>query len=143
VAQAILDNKPVGIATSGTTTQAATDANGFSTNVKFTRPVLLPVYLVFDIVVDAGLFPADGAALIKQAVADYGDETYTVGTEVRGSALLPSVFAAVPGVLESGLPKIGVSPSPTLTTTLVVNLRQYAELDTSRITVNVIAVTPE
>lgn len=142
VAQAILDTKPVGIATHGTTTQSATDANGFSVPVKFSRPVLLSVWIKATITVDAALFPTNGSDLIEAAIVAYGDLNYHVGSEVRSSAFLPAIFAACPGVLESTLPLIGLSDPPTLSTTITVNNRQLADLDTGRITLTIVPTNP-
>lgn len=142
VAKVIADSKPVGIATHGLTTQATTDANGFSLNIKFSRPQALNIYVVMTATVNPAVFPSNGADLIKAAVVSYGDTNYRVGSEVRSSALLPSVFAATSGILECTLPFIGTAPAPVSSTTINVNNRQLADLDTSRITVNLVYVVP-
>lgn len=142
VAKAIADNKPVGIATHGLTTVATTDANGFAINIKLSRPALLNVWVTVNVTVNAGLFPSNGADLIKTAIAAYGDLNYNIGTEVRSSGLMPAIFAATAGVLELPLPLIGTAVSPTLSTTITVNNRQIADLDTSRIVVNVTPIFP-
>lgn len=133
VAKAIIDSKPVGIATHGTTTQATTDANGFPVNVKFSRPAALDIYVKAFITADPALFPSNGVDLIKAALVTFSEVNYHVGSEVRASALLPSIFNACPGVLECTMPLIGTAPSPTLSTTINVNNRQLADFDTSRI----------
>jgi hypothetical protein len=76
-------------------------------------------------------------------VVSFGDSTYRVGTEVRGSAMLPAVFS-VPGVLEAALPLLALTPTvPTGTNTLSISIRELADLDTSRITVNITATVPQ
>jgi len=142
VAKAIADSKPVAIATHGTTTQATTDGNGFSVSIKFSRPQTLNIYVEATVTVNPALFPSNGLDLIKAAIVAYGDTNYHVGSEVRASALLPSIFAACPGVLECTMPFIGTAPSPGTSTTINVNNRQLADLDTSRITLNPVYVIP-
>jgi len=135
VAQSILDTKPVGIATHGSTTQAATDANGFSRNIKFSRPADLNVYIDITVKIDAALFPTNGADTIKQAVADWGDLNIVLGTDLYGSAMVPTIFDAVPGIIDVSPPELGLSVGPTLTAAIVTTNRQKAKLDTARITV--------
>lgn len=148
VAKAISDVKPAGIATHGTTTQATTDGNGFAVNIKFSRPTTLNVRVDMAITVDAALFPTNGTDLIKQAVANYGDVNYHVGSEVRSSAFVPYIFSACPGVLECTLPLIssiafpGAPPTPTSSATIVVSNRERPDLDTSRMNVTVTSVNP-
>lgn len=141
IAQVIEDEKPAGIGTYGSTTQGATDANGFAVNVKFSRPAVLNVYVdLGNVTVDSGRFPADGVAQIKAELIAFS-EAYHLGTEVRSSALLPPAFA-VAGVLELPLPKIGTAPAPSSTVTIVVGNRQKADLDTSRITMTIVPIVP-
>jgi uncharacterized phage protein gp47/JayE len=142
VAQAIADTKPQGIATYGTTTQAAVDANGFAVDINFSRPEELDIYIIINQTVDSSKYPSNGDTLVKAAVAEYGDLNYHIGSEVRSSALVPSIFGATAGVLECALPLIGIAPSPVASTTINANNRQRAALDTSRITVNTTYTIP-
>jgi uncharacterized phage protein gp47/JayE len=142
---ALLASKPAGIETyaaAGVTKVSGVlaDSEGGSHTVMFSRPTTVPVYLVIDVRVMKGSFPADGASLIKQKVADFGDATLVIGRDVVGSALVASVFE-VPGVVDVEAVKLGTAPSPVATTPLQMNVRQVAALDTSRITVNVTDVT--
>lgn len=141
IAQVIADEKPTGIGTYGSTTESATDANGFSVDISFSRAATLNIYVICNITVDSSKFPDNGAALIKSALVAFEDN-YHLGSEVRSSALIPSIFAATAGVLECGLPLIGTSASPTTSTTITVNNRQIADLDTSRMTINVTPINP-
>ena len=70
---------------------------------------------------------------VKTAIAVVGNGKPD-GTDVVSSAVLARVFA-VPGVISVDLPFLGTAPSPTLTTTIAVSLRQRAVFDSSRITV--------
>jgi uncharacterized phage protein gp47/JayE len=143
IANTIQSKKAAGVGTSGNTSVAVLDANGFSNTVKFTRAAARNVNVTINVTVDAGVFPVNGVDLIKSAVVSFGDSTYRVGTEVRGSAMLPAVFS-VPGVLEAALPLLALTPTvPTGTNTLSISIRELADLDTSRITVNITATVPQ
>jgi hypothetical protein len=149
IALAIATYKPVGIATYGTSTVATLDANGFTIDVKFSRPAFLNVYVVINQKASVSSYPANGDDLVKAAIAalqaDYG-----IGVDFRSSALIPAYLpdldapetTGVVGVLETALPLIGTAPSPGTSTTLVVSNRQQVSLDTSRITVNTTLINP-
>lgn len=137
IASTISLNKPTGIATHGTTATATLDGNGFAVTINWSRPVVLNIYIIVNLIVSKAQFPSNGATLVQDAVVSY-EVNYHVGSEVRSSALVPSIFAATAGVLECQLPLIGTAPSPGSSATIVVNNRQKADLDTSRTTVNVV-----
>ena len=143
IAKAIADNKPVGTPSYGTTTEATTDANGFAVNIKFSRPADLNIWITITATVDQTKFPTNGDATLKAALAAY-EENYTIGAEVRASALMPIIFGAFEAgvILESTMPFIGTASSPVSSATIAVNNRQKAQLDTSRIVVNYIYTVP-
>lgn len=138
VATAILDRKPAGIATHGTTTQAVTIFS-IPYSVKFSRPVALNGYVTIAVRA-TGSVPADLSDLIKAAVAAYGDERLTVGSALISAALVPSIFAAHPTVIDVPSVFIGTAPGPTLPTTITPTNRQIIDLDTSRVVVNLTIV---
>lgn len=137
IAQTIEDNKGAATATHGTTTASATNANGNVVSIKFSRPTTLNIYVSIDVRVNNEDFPSDGATAIKQVVSDYGDANQNVGDDVIVSALSQAVFD-VPGVLDVVALRVGTAPSPTQTTNLAISNRELADLDTSRVTVNVL-----
>lgn len=136
IAQAILDSKAAGIQTYGTTSGSAVDSEGVTQTVYFSRPTVLNVYVTIDVKKIADDFPADGADQIEAALVNYGDTRLVFGSDVIPSALSAQAFK-VSGVDEVTSVKIGTSPSPVSTSRLAVGARQLADLDTSRITVNV------
>lgn len=142
IAKVISDFKPVGIASYGTSTVTTTDGNGFAVNVKFSRPTVINIYVKATVTVDVAKFPVNGAALIQQAVANFGDTTYHFGTEVRASALLASMFAATTGALEITMPTIGLALNPVSSATIDISIRQLADLDSSRVALTIIPVVP-
>lgn len=149
VAQAIATYKPVGIATYGTSTVAAQDANGFTISIKFSRPVQLNAYVVVTLKANAASYPNNGDDLVKEAIVAL-QPIFGIGVDLRSSALVPAyepnplqpTTTGVIGVLESALPLIGTAPAPGTSTTLPVGNRQIVALDTSRITVNTTLINP-
>jgi len=149
IAQTIATFKPVGIATYGTTTVGATDANGFAVNVEFSRPTQLNVYIVINQKASVSDYSATGDADVKAAIAALQSH-YGIGVDFRASALVPAYVpdplepstTGVFGVLETDMPLIGTAPSPGSSTTITVNNRQQISIDTSRITVNTTLVVP-
>lgn len=145
--QALWDNVAAGIQTHGTEVGSIIDSEGHSQTVKFTRPEALEVYVAMTIVVDTRFFPTNGADQIRQAIVDWGNAQgdwltrETMGVDVESSAVLARIFD-VPGVLRANLPFIGLAPSPATTTTITVTSRQYADFDTSRISITSSTGTP-
>ncbi len=142
VAQTISDEKPVGIGTHGTSTVTVVDGNGFAIDIHDSRAAVLNTYVTISQTADASKYPSNGDELTKEALVTYGALNYRLGGEVRSSALIPTVFGAGLGVLECTLPLIGTAPSPGSSTTIAVNNRQKALLDTSRIVVNTTLINP-
>jgi uncharacterized phage protein gp47/JayE len=141
VGAAVSASKGAGIQTIGATTVTITDSQGQTHSVSFDRPTQLLVYVRLDIVVDPTAWPLDGATQIANAILAYGAKTLVAGKDVVSSAIGAQAFQ-VAGVLDSPLAKIGLAPSPTLTSNIAVSLRQIAVLDSSRIQVFTTNGTP-
>jgi uncharacterized phage protein gp47/JayE len=138
IARAIWFTKPAGIKTHGSVTEAHVDSTGQTRSVRFSRPTTKNVYLAFDVVVDEelGWDPSSGPAAIKAAVVARGERVRNVGADVVLAQLYPAVLS-VPGVVDISEVRAGFSPSPIGTVNLAIGLRELADYDTSRITVNV------
>lgn len=132
VAQAVFENVAAGIQTYGSTTEAITDTQGVLRSISFSRPTAIDVYVVVTLEVDPSVWNDDSPDEIEQAIVDYGDAQLT-GRNVVASAIEAQCFT-VAGVLDATC-YIGTSPSPATRTTIQVALREYAEFDTSRISV--------
>ena len=91
--------------------------------------------MTVDVTVNASA-PQTIVDLVAAAIVSYGDLNLTVGSPLIAQALVPSVFAAAPGVVDVSVPKIGTAPAPTLSTTITPTRRQIIDLDTSRVVVN-------
>lgn len=142
VAKAVYASKGAGIQTVGATTVSVNDSQGVAHDVSFDRPSEQDVYVRLDIIVDPLLWPVDGSTQVTTAVIAYG-----VANLVSGKDVVSSVIAAqalkVSGVLDTGgLAKLGLAPTPTLTTNISISLRQIAKLDSSRVAVFTTNGTP-
>jgi uncharacterized phage protein gp47/JayE len=135
----IFASKPAGIEAHGTISGTITDSMGFSHTIKFSRPTTKDVFIIIDVIAEADDFPSDGAAQIKQALVDFGEEEYQIGDDVIASKLKCEAFN-VSGVLDVTNFLLGFSSPPTLPNNLTIGIREIADLDTSRITVNVTLV---
>lgn len=135
VAEALWLSKPAGIETFGSTTIEVYDTLNVPHDVSFSRPTVVEVWLEVDLVTDPLLFPDDGDQQIQQALVDYGDANYRIGTDVVLSRLYAAIFS-IPGVTDITEIRAGLAASPVGTVNLVMDPRELAELDTSRIVIN-------
>lgn len=129
-----------GIKTHGTTSGTITDSEGRTQTIKFTRPTLVNVWVIFNLIVDEEFWPVDGQVQVQANAVIFGNAQKS-GKDVVASSLGPQAFKVL-GVLDCPPPLIGLANPPTVSTTLVMTSRQLAVFDTSRITVNFVAGTP-
>lgn len=109
IANAIWDNKPIGILSYGNTTVNVNDIQGFPHPVSFSRPNPITIYISIDLTTDAN-FPANGIDLMKQALIDYFQANFGIGDDVIYSRLYTPINS-IPGHEVNSL-TIGTSPSP-------------------------------
>jgi uncharacterized phage protein gp47/JayE len=131
IAQAIWDTKAAGIGTYGTTTVAVLDVEGTPHDVRFSRPVEVPMTFVLTAAISSS-FPGDGAAQIKSAIINRG-ELLAIGQDVPFTAFYPPIH---------GVTGVEYVPSLTInggTANLSITSRQIATFDASLITVNTTA----
>jgi uncharacterized phage protein gp47/JayE len=141
IADKIWEEKAAGIETHGTTPETVIDSQGFAHTINFSRPTTHNVYVTYNLIIDPLVFPLTGTSQVQAAAVAWGNANLTTGRDVVSSLVAAQAFQ-VPGVLDSPPAKIGFSPSPSSTTTLVMGTRDLALLDTSRIVVNVTPGTP-
>ena len=139
VAASVFSEKAAGIATYGSSSAVVTDAAGGTHTVYFSRPTLVPIYVTYNLTVDLAEWPADGAAQVQAALVAWGD-AQVAGKDVVSSAAMAQAFRVL-GVLD-GAALLGTAPSPTLPTTIAINMRQLATYDTSRVVVTATGGTP-
>ena len=139
VAASVFSEKAAGIATYGSSSEVVTDAAGGTHTVYFSRPTPVPIYVTYNLTVDLAEWPADGAAQVQAALVAWGD-AQVAGKDVVSSAAMAQAFKVL-GVLD-GVALLGTAPSPTLPTTIAINMRQLATYDTSRVVVTATGGTP-
>lgn len=139
IAQAIYKHKPIGIQSFGTTTIPVTDTQGNNHNIRFTRPTVIPIYVVVNIKVFS-IYPINGSDTIKQNIVDYANSVlipgrgFGVGDDIILSELFTPINTVPGHTIESVF--IGIAPSPTLEEDLVIDFDQVSEFDVVNITVN-------
>lgn len=138
VAQTLFANKPAGIPTYGTTTQAITDEYGIAQSVKFTRPA--PVYVWLTITLTGAAeetLPADYVSRVKTAVLaeaakmQPGDNVYLhrMASAVSG---IPGISKAV---ATAGTGTISTPPGSYGTADVAIGPRDQATIIESHIIV--------
>lgn len=139
IAQAIWDGKPAGIEDHGGTSGTATDDDGGSHTVAFTRPTDAPLYLDIFVTVNTdplqgAVYPVDGDTQIKAALAAWGQDSLAIGSDLILSQLYPVIFG-IDGVLDVTKIEAGTAPAPAGTVNVVIASRSKGSIDTANVTV--------
>lgn len=139
IAQAIWDGKPAGIEDHGTSTGTATDTDGGTHTVAFTRPTDVPLYLDIFVTVNTdplqgAVYPVDGDTQIKAALAAWGQDSLAIGSDLILSQLYPVIFG-IDGVLDVTKIEAGTAPAPAGTVNVVIASRSKGSIDTANVTV--------
>ena len=130
IANAIWQNKPIGILSYGNTTVNVGDIQGFTHPVSFSRPSPVVVYISIDITTDVN-FPANGNDAIRTALIEYFSANLGTGDDVIYSRLYTPINS-VQGHEVVSL-KIGTFPSPTGTSNIVIPFDSIASLSSINI----------
>lgn len=130
IANAIWQNKPIGILSYGNITVNVGDIQGFTHPVNFSRPNPVVVYISLDITTDVN-FPANGNDAIRTALIEYFSANLGTGDDVIYSRLYTPINS-VQGHEVVSL-KIGTSPSPTGTSNIVIPFDSIASLSSINI----------
>jgi uncharacterized phage protein gp47/JayE len=136
IANEVWINTPQGIASYGTTTETITDSQGFSQDVKFTRPSEIDIYFKVDITINATDFPGTGSNDIKEAVAAYGEANFKIGDDVIMSEFYTPINS-VSGI-ESITLYMGLAPSPATTANITIDIDEISKYLTTQVEVNII-----
>ena len=132
IANAIWDNKPIGILSYGNTTVSISDVQGFPHDISFSRPDPVVIYISMDITTDVN-FPANGNDLIRSNLIDYFQTNFGTGDDVIYSRLYTPVNA-VPGHQVNSL-TVGTSPAPVGVTNVVIAFDEIASLSSMNIVI--------
>ena len=163
ITQAVWNAVGAGTGTYGNTSGVATDSQGNSQPVSWSRPVAVPIYVTATVNYDSTQWSS--SALVVQAALSalltYGD-AIAIGIDVRSSILsgailfqpsatdtagnavvpAPAGSIAAPGLLEVSTMLIGTSPSPVSSASIPISTRQLATFDSSRCIITAVAETP-
>jgi uncharacterized phage protein gp47/JayE len=139
IADQIWASKPAGILAFGTTPIVVTDSVGITHTISFSRATLVTVWFDIDVLVDGADFPIDGDDLIKEKLAQLGDASLEVGEDVIRSQFYAAIFE-VPGVVDVTSFETSINGSSWSAANVTIGARDVADLDTSRITINVTTV---
>lgn len=132
IAQTIWGARAAGIQTYGLTSGTATDSQGNTHTMNFSRPVQQEVWLEVDVRIDSN-FPALGDDEIKNAIVNKG-ATLLPDNDVVLSSFYPAIFG-VAGVTDVVEIRAGFTPSPGGTTNLVIGTRELATFSSTHILV--------
>lgn len=130
IANAIWDNKPIGILSYGNTTVSVNDVQGFPHDVSFSRPDPVVIYISMNITTDVN-FPPNGNDAIKSALIDYFTANFGTGDDVIYSRLYTPINS-IPGHEVVSL-TIGTAPSPVGTSNVVIAFDEIASLSSVNI----------
>ncbi len=132
IANAIWDNKPIGILSYGNTTVSINDSNGGVHVVSFSRPNPVVIYISMDITTDVN-FPANGNDAIKSALIAYFAANFGTGDDVIYSRVYTPINA-VPGHQVNTL-TIGTTPSPVGVGNIVIPFDSIASISSINIVI--------
>lgn len=140
IAQAVWEAKPAGIRAYGMTTADATDANGETRSVQFTRPTALDLYVELTLDVSDDWLGAEDEAEIARRVAEFGN-TLEPGDDVVLSQLSAYVLrpddtpdaGAESRILDIVGIKVDTVDPPVAVGNYEIGSRELAVLDTSRV----------
>jgi uncharacterized phage protein gp47/JayE len=130
IANAIWENKPIGILSYGNTTVSISDDQGFPHAISFSRPNPVVIYISMDITTDVN-FPANGNDQIRSALIAYFAANFGTGDDVIYSRLYTAINS-VPGHQVNSL-TVGTTPSPVGTSNVSIAFDQIASLNSSNI----------
>jgi len=140
IAQAILDAKPAGIQTYGSTTQAVVDSQGVSYNIRFTRPTEVPIYVIANITgntdaSEGALYPSNGDDLVAAAILAYGLTRRTPNLDIIRAGIESQIMRSVVGVLDYEV-FIGTSPAPSGQTNISIGAGEVSAFSLVNISVS-------
>lgn len=130
IANAIWENKPIGILSYGNTSVSVSDVNGGTHTVSFSRPDPVIVYISMNITTDVN-FPANGNDAIRSAIIQFFSDNFGTGDDVIYSRLYTPINS-IPGHQVNTL-TVGTSPSPVGTSNIVIGFDEIASISSINI----------
>lgn len=133
IANAIWENKPIGILSDGNTVVSINDIQGFAHDVAFSRPDPVVIYIEIPLTKDSD-YPANGDDLMKSALIEYFKENFNIGDDVIYSRLFTPINS-IPGHYVSGSIGIGTNPMTLGSSNITIDFDEIASLSDVNITI--------
>jgi uncharacterized phage protein gp47/JayE len=133
IAQAIWDSRAAGIEHHGDTNGTATDDDGDTHTIYFSRPSEITIHIACTVTTDDD-YPADGDTQIKTALAAWGQANLAVGDDVIFTQLYPIIFG-VSGVTDITALTLDIVDPPVGASNISIGSRELAIIDTANIDV--------
>lgn len=134
IAQEIWSNKPAGIQTYGNTKISIQDSQGFNRQIKFIRPVQVPIYINLQITALKD-FASTGEDDIKDALASYADKYLKISDTVIYSRLYTPINEVPNHQIDSM--SIGTDPDNLSSANISLGFDQIAEIAPNYITITI------
>jgi uncharacterized phage protein gp47/JayE len=134
IVQTIWNNTPQGILSHGSISAFITDAQGFTQEVKYSRPTSIPIYFKIDITPDPLVTISEDE--IKANVVAYGNENFGIGDDVIRTQFYTPINLTE-GILSYDL-FIGLAASPAGTTNISIDLEEVSAYDAGNVEVNIL-----
>lgn len=142
LAQFILDSKSAGIGTSGVSAKTATDSQGVTQAIRYTRPTPIGIYIALTLKTNPKLFPANGVQLAETAIGNYAQGAWFPGSTVYALATRaapvpnPAILGSgVPGVLDVPTFTIDTVDPPAASSNIPISVREIAQVSEINTTV--------
>lgn len=129
IAKAIWENRPTGITSVGNTSVDIFDSYGYQRDIRFSRPVEVPVYIQMKLSKTSS-FPVDGEEQIKRALIAYVNQQKIQSSVVYSRLYTP--INTVPGHQVDSL-MIGTDPSSLSANNIALTFDQIAKTSEARI----------
>lgn len=129
IANTIWGTKPAGIEYFGSETVPIEDSQGFTRNIKFSRPTEVDIYVEIDLTTNSD-FPADGLDQVKEAVILYGD-ALGIGKDVIVYPSLVCALNVVNGITDLTI-RIGKTAAPITDDNIIIAPQEISAWDSSR-----------
>lgn len=133
IAQAVWENKPMGIRSFGDTVIVIYDTQGFAHNIGFKRPEPVPIYITLNLTKEA-TFPGSGDDDIRSALVSYFSTNQGIGEDVVYSRLYTPINTVPEHFVDSLF--IGTAPSPTGQTNISIPFDSIATINSANILIN-------
>jgi len=135
VVDSIFANKAAGIATHGSSSGTATDSQGNSHTINYSRPTVIDIYLDITLTVNADYDTVDGDTDVETAVLAWAAANLSIGDDVVVHPYLQGSIIGIPGITDVVI-DIGIAATPSGDANIAIAETEVAEFDSTRTTVS-------